>query len=135
MIFGSLALLLAIVHFWAGPFSTKPTVTLEQTVAEKAVALKKAAMAALRGEKAQPTTPPPSTVDIDKITDVSTAVMAGLAIILGVFAFATREPMRASVGSAALGIGALVFQFAVVALGAIILVILIVGVLSALGAS
>lgn len=135
MLFGSLALLLAIVHFWVGPFSTEPRPTLEQTVADKAAAFKKAAVAALKGEKAQPVAPPRTTVNIDKIADVTAAVMAGLAIILGVFGYATHEPMRGAIGAAVLGSGALVFQFAVVALGAIILVILIVAVLTAMGGS
>jgi len=135
MVFGALALLLAIVHFWAGPFTTATKPSLEQTVAEKAVALKKAAVAALKGEKVQSSTPTSRSVDVDHITDISTAVLAGLAIVFGVFAYATHEPMRAAIGAAVLGSGALAFQFAVMALGAIIVVILIVGVLSAIGGS
>ena len=46
---GAIALLLAVVHFWAGPFSPQPT--LEQTVAEKAVSIKNATIAALKGEE------------------------------------------------------------------------------------
>jgi len=133
--FGALALLLAIVHFWAGPFSTEEKPSLEQTVAEKAAALKKAAIAALNGEKAQPAASTKRSVDVDRIADISAAVLAGLAIVFGVFAYATHEPMRAAVSAAVLGSGALAFQFAVVALGAIIVVILIVGVLSAMGGS
>jgi hypothetical protein len=134
--FGSLALLLAIAHFWAGPFSTAPKPSLEQTVAEKAAALKRAAVAALKGEKSsQAPARNRSNLNIDKIADISAAILAGLAIVLGVFGYATHEPMRAAVGAAVLGSGALAFQFAVVALGAIILVILIVGVLSVMGGS
>lgn len=41
---GSIALLLALFHFWASLFSPQPM--LEQIVAEKAVAIKKATIAA-----------------------------------------------------------------------------------------
>jgi len=41
---GSAALLLALVRYWAGPFSPLPA--LESTVAEKAVAIRDATVAA-----------------------------------------------------------------------------------------
>ena len=49
---GAVALLLALVHFWAGPFSPQPS--LEQTVAEKAVSIRDATIAALKGETVPP---------------------------------------------------------------------------------
>lgn len=127
---GSIALLLALVHFWAGPFSPQPT--LEQTVAEKAVAIKKATIAALKGEKS----PAPEQVksrDLDEILSIVTAVLGGLAIILGVIGYAKKEPMRVAGGAAILGGSAIAFQFLALALGAIIIAILIVAVLGNLG--
>ena len=52
---GSISLILALCDFYAGPFSPQPT--LEQIVADKAVAIKEATMAALRGEatRSEPT--------------------------------------------------------------------------------
>jgi hypothetical protein len=127
---GSIALLLAIVHFWAGPFSPQPT--LEQTVAEKAVAIKQATIAALKGKEAPaPTTR--SSMDTDQILSIVTALFGGLAIILGVFGYAKKEPMRVAGGAAVLGGGAIAFHFAVVALGAIVLAILVAAVLSQIG--
>ena len=126
---GAAALLLAIVHFWAGPFSPQPTI--EQTVAEKAVAIRDATVAALKGEEAPP--PKARSFDMDQLVSIGTAVLGGLAIILGVVGFARKESWRAASGAAVLGGGAIAFQFAVVALASIILAILIAAVLSQLG--
>mgnify|MGYP001825974160 CR=1 FL=1 len=127
---GAVALLLAIVHFWAGPFSPQPT--MEQTVAEKAVSIKEATIAALKGEEPQAPVKR-SSMDMDNVASLATAVLGGLAIILGVVGYATKEPLRAAGGAALLGGSAIAFQFAVLALGAIVLAILVVGVLSQLG--
>ena len=45
---GAAALLLAVVHFWAGPFAPQPS--LETVVAESAVEIRDATVRALRGE-------------------------------------------------------------------------------------
>ena len=126
---GSIALLLAIVHFWAGPFTPQPS--LEQTVAEKAVSIKKATIAALKGEEAPEAQSRP--VDADQLLSIGTAVLGGLAIILGVVGYAKKEPLRVAGGAAVLGGSALAFQFAVIALGAIVLAILVGAVLSQIG--
>jgi hypothetical protein len=55
--------------------------------------------------------------------------MGGLAIILGVIGYATREPLRVAGGSVVLGGAAIAFQFAVLALGAIMLAIMVAAVL------
>ena len=129
---GAIALLLALVHFWAGPFSPQPT--LEQTVAEKAVSIREATIAALKGE--EPKAPvKQSSMDTDQMLSLATAVLGGLAIILGVFGYAQKEPLRVAGGAAVLGGSAIAFQFAVVALGAIVLAILIAAVLSQIGIS
>lgn len=127
---GAAALLMAIVHFWAGPFSPQPS--LEKTVAEKAVAIKNATIAALKGEQIDDVVSPRK-IDLDQGFRITTSVLGGLGIILGVVSFARREPLRVGGGAAFLGGAAVAFQFAVVALGAIILAILIGAVISQLG--
>lgn len=127
---GAIALLLAIVHLWAGPFSPQPS--LERTVAEKAVAIKNATIAALKGEKVEEEVRP-SRIDADRAVRIATGVLGGLAIILGVVSFAKRESMRVAVGAAVLGGAATAFQFAVLAIGAIFLAILIAAVISQIG--
>jgi hypothetical protein len=128
---GAVALLLALVHFWAGPFSPQPT--LEQTVTEKAVAIKEATIAALKGE--EPVKIKQKSMDTDEILRLVTAVFGGLAIILGVFGYAKKEPLRVAGGAAVLGGSAIAFQFAVLALGAIVIAILVAAVLSQIGIS
>lgn len=128
---GSLALLLAVVHFWAGPFSSQPSI--EEVVADKAVAIKEATLAKLKGQELPAKIHQASTFDADRIVSLATAVLGGIALILAVVAFATNEPPKAAAGAAMLGAGALAFQFAVMALGIIILVLLIGAVLGNLG--
>ncbi len=129
--FGASALMLAIVHFWAGPFDVQPTV--ETTVAEKAVAIRDATIAALKGEEPAPPPPVETHRDLDDIARLATGVMAGLAIILAVVSMAMHESMRVASGGAILGGAALAFQFAIIAIGAIFIAILIGAVLGELG--
>lgn len=129
---GGLAMLLALVHFYAGPFS--PTPTLEQAVGQKAAAIRKAAVAALKGESVE-TAPAPPRFDADRITQLAVAVMGGLAIILAVIGFARHEGRRAVIGAASLGLFAVSFQFLTIALGVLVFAILVAGTLASFGAS
>ncbi|MBT8052831.1 MAG: hypothetical protein HKN57_12995 [Xanthomonadales bacterium] len=130
LLVGALALLLALVHFYAGPFSPQPTI--ETSVAEKAVAIRDATVAALKGEVIEKKTYV-SKMNLDKATYITTAVLGGLAVILGVVAFARKESTRVAVGAGLLGGLAIAFQFIGVALGIIVFAILIAVVLSQLG--
>jgi hypothetical protein len=123
--FGALGLLLALVHFWAGPFAPQPT--LETTVAEAAVEIRDATVRALRGE--EPAAKERVGWDIDKLTRVAIAMLGGLAIILAVFGLVNNEPKRQIAGAAALGISAVAFQFLGWFALALIVVILIAAVL------
>lgn len=127
---GAVALLLALVHFYAGPFSHQPTI--EETVAEKAVAIRDATVAALKGEKTEKKAVA-SEMDLDKVMQIATALLGGLAIILGVIGYARQEPLRAAGGAAVLGGSAIAFQFAIIAIGAIVFAILIAAVLGKIG--
>ena len=127
---GAMALLMAIVHFWAGPISTRPS--LEQSVAEKAVAIKNATVAALKGETIEEKAAARS-IDFDQGIRMATGILGGLALILGVVSFAKSEPFRVGGGAVFLGGASLAFQFAVIALGVIALAILIGAVLSEIG--
>ena len=128
---GALALMLAMVSFWAGPFSQQPD--LEQTIAEKVVAIRDATVAALKREDTVVPEPTAKRYDLDKIASVSTAVLGGLAIILAVIGIALKEPFRVTGGAAFLGMAAIAFQFAVLALGVLVLVILFSSVFGGLG--
>lgn len=127
---GAMALLLALFHFYAGPFSPQPT--LEDTVAEKAVAIRDATIAVLKGEEREKKTVR-SEMNLDKALQVGTALLGGIAIILSVIGFAKKESIRVAGGAAALGSAAIAFQFLTIALGAIIFAILIAAVLNQIG--
>ena len=129
VIIGSIALLLALFHFYGGPFSPQPK--LEQTIAEKAVAIRDATVAALKGKEVKKESWT-SKWDADKIIDVITALLGGTAIIAGIFAFIRKESLRVAGGAAVLGGGAIAFQFAALALGAIVVAIILSAVLSQL---
>ncbi|NIT55752.1 MAG: hypothetical protein GWN00_05790 [Aliifodinibius sp.] len=126
---GSMALLLALVHFWAGPFSPQPT--LETTVAEKAASIKSATIKALKGEEYKKTYK--ASWNADKVTNVATAIFGGIAFILSILAFAKKEPTRVAAGGAVLGVSAIAFQFIAMYAMALLVVLLIAAVLSSLG--
>lgn len=127
---GGIALIFALVHFWAGPFAPQPTI--ETTVAEKAASIRAAAIGALKGEE-----PVKETFvrewDADTWADVATAVLGGVAMILGVLAFAKHESTRVAGGAAALGVSAIAFQFIAMYAMALLIVLLISAALSSLG--
>ncbi|WP_156826406.1 hypothetical protein [Marinobacterium rhizophilum] len=130
IILGSVALLMALMHFWAGPFSPQPT--LETIVAEKAASIRTAALDALKGKKPVQDYKSPQW-DTDKIMEVVTALLGGLAFILGITGYAKKEPSRIAGGAAVLGISAISFQFLAMYAMALLVVILIAAVLSSFG--
>lgn len=130
---GAAALLLAIVHFWGGPFTEEPPI--EIGVAEKAVAIRDATMAALKGEEYKPVAEVSQRPrrDLDQIAQLATGVMAGAAIVLAVLSLALHEPFRVAAGGVILGSAALAFQFVILAIALIFLALLIGAVLGELG--
>jgi multisubunit Na+/H+ antiporter MnhB subunit len=111
---GALALLLVLIHFWAGPFSSPPPI--EQVIAEKAAAIRDATVAALNGEDVKMRAPA-SSMNLDKALDIVASVLGAIALILGVLGFAKKESVRVAASAALLGTGAIAFQFAVLAIG------------------
>lgn len=125
--FGSIALMLALAHFWAGPFSPQPTI--ETAVAEKAASIWSATVDALAGK--EPVQESTSTKwDADKITQVSIALLGGLALVLAVISLVQKEPLRVTGGAAVLGISAIAFQFIALYAMALLVVILVAAVLT-----
>lgn len=126
---GGIALLLALAHFWAGPFS--PTPTLETTIADKAASIRTATLKALKGEEYREV--PETSWDADKAIYVITALLGGLALILSIVALAKQEPKRVALGGAVLGASAITFQFLAMYLMAFLVILLICAVLSSIG--
>jgi hypothetical protein len=126
---GVVALGLALLHFWAGPFNPKPSI--EKVVAEKAVKIRDAVVARLKGEE-KPASVESQTFDTDRLITISTIVAGFLAVVLAVASYIRKEEKKVSVSAVALGGGAIALQYFAVAIGAIVLAILIVAVLSEL---
>lgn len=130
IVFGGLALMLALVHFWGGPFSPQPT--METVVAEKAASLRQAAIDAFNGKSVVETTYKKK-IDADSIINIVTAVLGGIALILGVVSFAQDEPIRVAGGAAILGVSAIAFQFIAMVVMIMLAILLIGVVLSSIG--
>lgn len=130
--FGLLALAITLIHFWAGPFDTQPS--LEEVVADKAVGIKNRVLSKITGDKSVKVAPSRE-YSIGDIIDVGTIVCSFLAIMLSVISFIKREDKRASGSAAILGVGAIGFQLFTVVLGTIVVVVLVVAVLGSLGLS
>lgn len=129
ILLGSIALLLVIIHFMAGPFAARPT--LESLVAAKTLAIKHAALDAFHGKEVVQAAKS-AAWDIDRILSASIAVMAAGAVILGMIGWARKEERRIAVAAAMLGLATVAFQPAIALFGAIILAALIVGILQSL---
>ena len=123
---GACALLLALIHFWAGPFSPQPT--LETVVAEKAAAIRESTIKALSGEEYK--TYATRHWDADRVMELTVSLMGALAIILGIIAFIQKASWRLAGGAAVLGAGAIGFQLFTFYMAAVLVVILIAAVLS-----
>jgi len=112
--FGSLALLLALMHFWTGSFSpTASTPTIESSIHKKISSIKQSAIDVIKGKSRQTNSTnfaKPQSFDFDKIADIITVVLAGLAIIFGIIAYVKKEPLRAAGSSVVLGMSAIVMQ-------------------------
>jgi len=113
IVIGSVALLSALFHYYAGPLSPQPN--LERTITNTAVALRDATIAAFKGKEIKKGSWT-SKWDADKLIDVMTALFGGLAIISGISAFMRNEPLRVTIGAVVLGGGAIAFQYIVMEL-------------------
>ncbi|WP_428242721.1 hypothetical protein [Gynuella sp.] len=127
---GSIALLLALVSFWAGPFSPQPT--LESLVAEKAASIRSAALDALAGKEDVSKTYTTQWT-VDKVINVIIPLLGGLAVILAVVSYVKKEPTRVVGGAVALGISAIAFQFIAMYVMVILFVLLVISVIGTLG--
>ena len=126
---GASALILALVHFWAGPFSPQPT--LETAIADKVSSIRESTINALKGEEYRETFT--KKWNADSGIELSVAIMGGLAIILGLIAFIQKAPKRLAGGAAILGAGAIGFQMFTFYIGVLLIILLISVVLSEIG--
>ena len=106
MMLGAIALILALFLHSAGPLDPQPTIG--QSIGEIAADIRQSAIRGLKGE-AQPA-PQAQPWSLDRILGASAYVLAGLAVVLGVFGLVLRENRRLAIGAVAFGGLAIGFQ-------------------------
>ncbi len=126
VLIGALAFATAALHFFEGPFETSPPI--EETIANKAVDIRDAVVARLKGESVESAVAPPGR-SIDDWVRMGIVGSSTLAILLAVASFIRREDARMSGSALALGGGALAFPFLAIAIGVVVLVAIIGAVL------
>ena len=130
---GALALSLAMLHVFGGPFTPQPSIGT--TVGEIAGDMRAAALRALSGEP-QPA-PVPRGWDIDRVLMLAAPLLGVVAIVLSMVAALRKERLRLAGYGATLGVGAIVFQLiwwiAALIAGVILLVAIIENVDGILG--
>lgn len=129
LLFGTLGLLLALFHFWAGPFA--PPATLETLVAGKITSVREAAISALMGNPV-PEVKAAKSWNIDTILNISISVLAIIGIVLGVIAGIYKEHRWGVQTALFFGLGVLAFQVAMFWLSVLLVVFFFVMLVSAL---
>jgi hypothetical protein len=113
LILGVLALALALIHFYAGPFGPPPSAG--KVIAEKEIKMGGAVIGKVKIGETDASRQQPK-LNTDRIVALSTAAAGFLAVVLAVVAYIRREDKRISGSAVALGAAALAFQFLVIAL-------------------
>jgi small-conductance mechanosensitive channel len=130
MILGFVAFAAVVGHFFAGPIDPPPPV--EISIAEKAVSIRDATVAALKGEEYEAKRSfRPKTLD-DYLT-YSFIALAIVAILLSVIGFVRHESLRPAIAGASLGGLAIAFQFATVVFFGLLFAIVLAAVIDKLG--
>jgi hypothetical protein len=133
MLLGVIALLLSLVQFTFGPFSTKST-TLEIVVAEKVSAVKKGIIAGIKGE--QPVVEAKKKAfDIDSILINSGIILSVVALGLAFTAGMRKENRWGGSGALFFSGATLAFHAALLAFGLIVAVLLLLLVISVVSGS
>ena len=124
---GAAALLITITNFWIA--ASAPPASIEDRIADKAVAIRDTTIQRLTGRSSSPDPQEPS-IDTSRVVAVSASALGGLALVLAVVGLVRGEPRRACAGAAALGASALVFPFVMGAIGAAVLIATLVALLA-----
>ena len=129
VVLGFLSFAAVVGHFFAGPVDPPPPI--EVSIAEKAVEIRDATVAALKGEEYEASgRSRPRTLD-DYLT-YSFMALAASAILMAVIGFIKHEAIRPSIAGAALGGLAIAFQVATVLFMALLFAIVLAAVIDKL---
>ncbi|HHB9459556.1 TPA: hypothetical protein ACODPB_003648 [Escherichia albertii] len=133
MLFGTIALIMGIIHFSFGPFSAPPP-TLESVVAEKTAEIKRGLLAGIKGENIT-TVEKKEAPDVDKILKQGGIALA-IAALLCAFVGGMRKESNWSIsGALFFGGGALVFHAVLFGIGIVCGILLLLLIFSFLTGS
>ncbi|URO01488.1 hypothetical protein NB069_11270 [Leclercia adecarboxylata] len=122
MLLGAIALVLGIVHFSLGPFSSPPP-TLQSAIANQVNAVKKGITAGLKGE--QPEVAENKRVNIDKILHNGGIALAVVALGLAFIGGMRKENRWGIVGALVFAGGTLMFHAALFGIGIVCAILLL----------
>lgn len=130
-IFGCLAVVAAVLPTWVLPVIIPPE-PVDKVVVDTAQKIKDRVVAKVKGVEYKE---PERKLDWYQILAVAAVTLGVLALILAAISFVAHEPWRYAGAAATLGAGAIVFQFSLLVAGALLGVLLIFVILSALNIS
>lgn len=129
-VIGLMAMVVTVLHFYLGPIKEPPTV--ESFVAEKAVGIKQAIEARIKGETHRPQVDTQA-FDPDLMLQRGSMIAALAAVSLGVFGFLRKEEAMPSGLAVGLGGATVVFSLSIVIAGIIVFAMVIAAIVAALG--
>ncbi|EEW6709653.1 hypothetical protein [Escherichia albertii] len=133
MLFGTIALIMGIIHFSFGPFSAPPP-TLESVVAEKTAEIKRGLLAGIKGEKIT-TVEKKEAPDVDKILKQGGIALAIAALLCAFVGGMCKESNWSISGALFFGGGTLVFHAVLFGIGIVCGILLLLLIFSFLTGS
>jgi len=122
---GAAALILTLVVFWAGPFA--PQQSAGVNIGELAAEIAKSAARSVAGQPQPAPVAIPRT--IDDYLEIAVAVLAGLAVVLGVASLIRHEHKRAALSGVGLGVAAIgiqLFAFTIMMIAGVVVIATII---------
>ena len=119
---GFLALVVGLLHFFVGPIEPAPTI--EQVVHEKITSVRDAVVSGLKGEALAPADEP-ARRGADDYLRIGVVIAGAVALALGLLAAALGQERQLAGMAATLGASAMLVQFAILLVGALVLALII----------
>ncbi|WP_148077323.1 hypothetical protein [Comamonas sp. BIGb0124] len=130
-LFGCLAILAAVLPLWVLPL-VQPPEPIDKVVVDVAQRIKdRVAAKVQKVEYKEPAT----RANLSKVLSAVAVSLGALALVCAAVSFVVKEPRRFAAAAAALGVGAILFQFSLIIASALLAILLVMVVLNALGIS
>lgn len=127
-IFGCLAVVAAVLPLWVLPALVPPE-PIDKVVVDTAQKIKDRVVAKMKGVEYREVD---RKLDWNQILAIVAVSLGVLALIFGAVSFVAHEPWRYAGAAGALGAGAILFQFSILVAGALLGILLVFVILSAL---